>query len=479
MNNNESESGKKGFSGLSSMVSDVTEEIQTVAKTESVHNENPEEHHQTSATTEPENHAPAVQQATQPPTGSDGSKAVLWGGAIIIGIIFLIANGGSKDSPSQGSAPTYSAHAPAPVAAPMPSSVPQAKPTAKRGEKPPVGDGLVLNREQIKYCLAEDVRIDAVKQVMQNTKKSEVDNLNRLVADYNSRCGHFKYRSGTLESVQGEIALERSEIERLAKSEWVRNSLGLDKPVTGQPAKQPAKPKKTPSTEASASTTSNAMYEPPVAPTPVASEPRYQAPTSSAPKTSASSGIPANAHIASWGSDWECDKGFRKQGSGCAKVEIPVNGHLASWGSDWECDRGYRKQGNACARVEIPMNGHLASWGSDWECDKGYRKQGNGCASVDIPANAHLASWGSDWECDKGYRKQGNGCARVEIPANGHLASWGSDWECDKGYRKQGNSCSRVEVPENAQLASWGSDFVCNRGYQRSGNVCVLVGQSR
>ena len=101
---------------------------------------------------------------------------MLWGGAIIVGIIFIFAFGNSKDNSYQSNPPSpaisYS------VPAQEPAAIPQAKPTANRGEMPPVGNGLVLSRDQIKYCLVQDIRIDAVKKVIKNTKKSEVDSFN-------------------------------------------------------------------------------------------------------------------------------------------------------------------------------------------------------------------------------------------------------------------------------------------------------------
>jgi hypothetical protein len=63
--------------------------------------------------------------------------------------------------------------------------------------------------------------------------------------------------------------------------------------------------------------------------------------------------------------------------------------------------------------VEIPANARLNYSGSGWACDRGYRRNGAGCARVEIPANARLNSSGSGWVCDHGYRRNGAGCVRV------------------------------------------------------------------
>src|SRR3546814_1009207 len=64
------------------------------------------------------------------------------------------------------------------------------------GSKPPVGQNLVLSSEQIRYCLAEDIRMDGAKSAINNYSDYDVDRFNAMVADYNSRCGSFRYRSG-------------------------------------------------------------------------------------------------------------------------------------------------------------------------------------------------------------------------------------------------------------------------------------------
>jgi hypothetical protein len=62
-------------------------------------------------------------------------------------------------------------------------------------------------------------------------------------------------------------------------------------------------------------------------------------------------------------------------------VRLPPNAYLASYGDDWECDRGYRKSGDSCVIVEVPVNAHLGFSGRDWVCDPGYRREGNNCVS--------------------------------------------------------------------------------------------------
>ena len=57
--------------------------------------------------------------------------------------------------------------------------------------------------------------------------------------------------------------------------------------------------------------------------------------------------------------------------------------------------------------VELPGNARAKSYGSGWECERGYREDNGTCAAIGVPANAYLtnSSYGSGWECGRGYRE--------------------------------------------------------------------------
>jgi len=105
---------------------------------------------------------------------------------------------------SPGNAPT----AP-PLAAVMPT-----QPTRLPEELPPVGADNILNNNQIRYCLAEKIRIKAHEAQVNANSQSSVNALNRYVDDYNLRCAAYRYRRGTLESVRSEVEPYRQGLER-------------------------------------------------------------------------------------------------------------------------------------------------------------------------------------------------------------------------------------------------------------------------
>ena len=70
----------------------------------------------------------------------------------------------------------------------------------------------MLGASQIRYCLAEDIRLTAAKQVVSEYNSNDVDRFNAMVADYNSRCSNFRYRRGALESARSEVEKFRADL---------------------------------------------------------------------------------------------------------------------------------------------------------------------------------------------------------------------------------------------------------------------------
>lgn len=209
----------KGFAGLSSLVSDVDTSSAPAAK------KGPTDDASTSIDTGPWSSQAAqpkpqpsqrrtYQEPPQPSSGSSGGKWVL-GIIAVIGVIWFISEANKKPSPS--------------IPAPSPSNkyddpfadlVPQRPQVQSRPEetRPPVGQSLVFSIGQIRYCLAEDTRIDGAKSALNNYSNSEVDRFNAMVDDYNSRCGSFRYRSGALESARRDIEPYRSQLQAEGRS---------------------------------------------------------------------------------------------------------------------------------------------------------------------------------------------------------------------------------------------------------------------
>lgn len=169
-----------------------------------------------------------------------------------------------------------------------------------------------------------------------------------------------------------------------------------------------------------------------------------------------STDMPAHAHPERFGSGWECDRGYVRQGDTCVAIEVPENAYLDSSGRGWKCDRGFRRERQACVPINVPANAFLTGSpiGADWQCKRGFRAAGDKCIAVKVPENGYptYKPYGTGWECIPGYTRQGDACVAIDVPANAHLShdSYGPGWECNPGYRVANRACEPVGVPEHA-----------------------------
>lgn len=75
--------------------------------------------------------------------------------------------------------------------------------------RPPVGQGLVLNRSQVRYCVYQGERLEAMRSM--TSTNYQIDRFNGLIDDYNSRCSNYQYRSGVLSSIRREASSKTGE----------------------------------------------------------------------------------------------------------------------------------------------------------------------------------------------------------------------------------------------------------------------------
>jgi hypothetical protein len=130
--------------------------------------------------------------------------SALWYLAIVGIGIMILSNAWQDDRSNPSSRNLYSPNS-------SPSTYTPSRTTSDLiFDKPPVGTDNLLSVAQIRWCLREKIRIDT-KRPLANTNW-EVDAFNQLVAEYNSRCGSFRYQSGTLEQARIEVEGMRAQI---------------------------------------------------------------------------------------------------------------------------------------------------------------------------------------------------------------------------------------------------------------------------
>ena len=107
-------------------------------------------------------------------------------------------------------------------------------------EVPPIGDNNTLTEVQIRYCLAQIIRIEAMRPLLNRYRPEQVDYFNRAVADYNSRCGRYRYEGDAHEDAKTVVDANRSQIESDARDAYTKRFAAKKKPaVASKPATTP------------------------------------------------------------------------------------------------------------------------------------------------------------------------------------------------------------------------------------------------
>jgi hypothetical protein len=110
-------------------------------------------------------------------------------------------------APSRVSAPVPSATLPTPPSA-TPRAAPAATPPSYPETIPPVGRDRVLSTAEIRYCLYQSERLNIIDA--RTDLSANVQAFNRLIDDYNARCGSFRYRAGALAPIEREVEQRRT-----------------------------------------------------------------------------------------------------------------------------------------------------------------------------------------------------------------------------------------------------------------------------
>lgn len=219
----------KGFAGLSSLVSNVED---TTAGPLSKPTGTGPEHGAKPKVTSP---LLSPHRRPRPPISpSFGGKWVL--GLVVggIGALWLVGQSAKQSSPSTP-ANVLSRQAPSYAKPSTPASPPERHAPARPGEvMPPVGRDHVLSSPQIRYCVAEDIRLGGAKSAVNSYSDSDVNEFNSMVAAYNSRCTSFRYRQGALESARRDMEPYRMQLQVEGRSRLMRSSLSISNTPTPQ-----------------------------------------------------------------------------------------------------------------------------------------------------------------------------------------------------------------------------------------------------
>lgn len=199
----------KGFAGLGKMVSDVDAAIADAGKAAS-RSERQSTSKASDASTKgspPPSQQPPVYS---PPPGGSNSSSKKWMIGLAAFAALALFIGFSVDGSKSTTTPTIAT--PSDFGSLSEPSIPSA-PTRPTEVPPAIGRNNVLAGAQLRYCVAEKIRLDAAEQAVNSYDGIAVDRFNSYIGDYNSRCGEFRYREGSLQGAERAMEPFRQELE--------------------------------------------------------------------------------------------------------------------------------------------------------------------------------------------------------------------------------------------------------------------------
>jgi hypothetical protein len=129
------------------------------------------------------------------------------------------ANGPTAPTASPVSPPSYSSgDSAAPRYAPS-KNIDLATPNYLETEPAP-GSGSILTVREITYCLAQDSRIATVQPLIDRTSHTAIVGFNAAVENFNSRCGHYRYKEEDMSQATSAVKAHQAEIDGQAQ-QWL------------------------------------------------------------------------------------------------------------------------------------------------------------------------------------------------------------------------------------------------------------------
>lgn len=196
----------KGFAGLDDLVSDV--EVKPpppkVPFRPSTQATQPAPYSPPFSSTPIPQRAEPVEPRQLPPKPSGLSAGWIW--AICIGGVIVLANVfGGKGNSNTYTPPAPGYEPPASTSTP-PAPVYRLPPPVQSFESQPMpGTDNVLEESEIRYCLSQKIRIQGWEPNVNTSSQSSVDAFNWAIADFNSRCGSYRYRTQVMDRVRSEV----------------------------------------------------------------------------------------------------------------------------------------------------------------------------------------------------------------------------------------------------------------------------------
>lgn len=187
-----------GFAGLSGLVSNVDDLIERSIGRAQIKKSGASAA-SASGTSESRPRSPRVFTAPAPSSGN--ARWMWWGAGAVLLLLWLIGVASSDSETPTTTRPARSSATQNPFRDDQSSL---AEPAATVTEQiPPLGIDRVLGEAQIRYCLSEDVRLEAARSIV--TGDAEVSRFNAMIEDFNTRCSNYRYHRDEFDAVQRQV----------------------------------------------------------------------------------------------------------------------------------------------------------------------------------------------------------------------------------------------------------------------------------
>jgi hypothetical protein len=85
---------------------------------------------------------------------------------------------------------------------------------------PTSGTGNALSEAQIKYCLAEQIRLDGARSVLNQQSAFAVDRFSAMIDDFNNRCSSYRYKRNDYERARSAVERDRGSLQAAGRARF-------------------------------------------------------------------------------------------------------------------------------------------------------------------------------------------------------------------------------------------------------------------
>ena len=88
------------------------------------------------------------------------------------------------------------------------------------------GNERTLSRAELRWCMFNDIRIEAARGDMRSAKHGQIQAFNAAVADWNAACRRYRYSRSDRDAVQRQIDAKRAELEAEGRARFALREAG-------------------------------------------------------------------------------------------------------------------------------------------------------------------------------------------------------------------------------------------------------------